>query len=301
MANFIKVLILGLIVVGAAIYFFKQEPQFFRDIPLEKTLSPYKTYISQPAPPSSPAPALSTSNYTETKTEIPESSIPKGFTREQLSPDFQKILISSASASAWGDYPTTITVYSRLSKEENINITGWRIKSNRRELTIPQAVGVYEPSGAAPEGDIILSGNEYVYIYSTRSPIGRNFRLNKCTGYLENTSDFEPALPRSCPTVKKEEISHLSGQCQSYIFSLGVCQPPNLDTYNSLPGTDQGNECRAFLSNINFNSCFTKYSRDSDFLSNQWRVWVNQNILDSQHDRLLLFDKEGKVVDDYIY
>ncbi len=132
MANFIKILIFALIIIGAAIYFIKQSPQFFQDIPLEKTFLPYQTYISQPASPSFPSPALSTSSYTQTqtKTEIPESLIPKGFSREQLSPYFQKILISSASASAWENYPAVITLYSYLSKEEKVNITAWNCKIN---------------------------------------------------------------------------------------------------------------------------------------------------------------------------
>jgi hypothetical protein len=188
-----------------------------------------------------------------------------------------------------------------LSKGEVINITGWRLRSNKGEIIIPQAVNIYEPSGFAPQEDIVLSTNSNVNIYSNQSPISRNLRINKCIGYLENTVDFNPPLPQNCPSISRSGIAYLSGQCQSYIFSLGGCKLPEVSFYNSLPGTDEGNACRQFLSTINHSTCFQKHRFDSDFLSNEWWVWANQNILDPQHDRLRFFDKQGLLADEYVY
>jgi hypothetical protein len=274
---------------------------------------PAAKYVAPSAPASAPAPTYQppviSPEIPIIIPTIPDYLIPSGYSREQLSPYFQKIRISSAYASSfYGSYPSEIRLYSSLpvrqaglSKEEKVNITGWRIKSNRGEIIIPQAVNIYEPSGFAPQEDIIISGSSVINIYSGKSPINRNFRLNKCVGYLENTYNFNPALPQNCPSIPRSEIAYLSGQCQSYILSLWGCKAPDVSFYNSLPGTDEGNACRAFLNTINHNSCFQKHRLDSDFLSNEWRIWINQNILDSQHDRVRLFDKQGLLVDEYIY
>lgn len=259
-------------------------------------LTPGKTPSTSPKP---KAVAPKTSVLTP---EIPDSQIPAGFSRKDLSPYFKKVKISSASASSQVLNPSLIKL-SFLSKEkEMINITGWKIKSNLKSIIIPQAVNIYEPSGMTPQEDIILSTGNYVNIYSNKSAINKNLRLNKCIGYLEITYDFNPALSLSCPSLfSRSEIAYLSGDCQSYILSIGACKLPDVSSYNAFPGTDQGNACRIFLNTISHNSCFQKYRSDSNFLSNEWRVWTDWNILDLKHDRLWLFDKQGLLVDEYIY
>jgi hypothetical protein len=226
-----------------------------------------------------------------------------------LSPDFKKVNVSSVSAysTSGGNYSATIRINYSVPGGDSVDITGWRVKSNKGEIFLPQAVAVYEPNGLNNEGNIILSGKGNITIYRGKSPIGRNFQLNKCTGYLQKTYNFNPSLPSNCPRVDRSQITSFSGQCQNYIMSLGSCSLPDLKIYNSFPGTDQGNQCRAFLSGITFNSCFQKHQGDSDFFSpngsNEWRLWMdfNDNIFDSQHDRILLFDNNGLLVSQYIY
>lgn len=278
------------------------QPEIFQGVPREKILSPVPKYIAPSAPARTYQPPVISPEIPIIIPTIPDYLIPSGYSREQLSPYFEKVKISSAYASSfYSGYSSEIRLYSYLPKEEKINITGWKIKSNKGEFNIPQAVNIYEPSGLAPEADIIMSGNSSASIYSGKSPINKNFRLNKCIGYLENTYNFNPALSQNCPSIPRSEIAYLSGECQSYILSLWGCKVPDISFYNSFPGTDAGNACRAFLSTINHNSCFQKHRLDSDFLSNEWRIWINQNILDSQHDRVRIFDKQGLLVNEYIY
>jgi hypothetical protein len=222
----------------------------------------------------------------------------------QATPTNQRAYISSASISGYPQQYTRIIIYSRLKEGETVNITGWKLKSNKGTITIPQAVEIYDPSGFTPSSDIILKPGNYVELYSLTSPLNRNLRLNKCMGYLEQTYNFQPIyLPSNCPTFSSSEIRYLSGQCQSYIWSLGYCKIPDASFYNSLPGSDEGNTCREFLQNIGYGSCFRNHKTDSDFLSNNWIVWLDQqNInLDSQHDYLRLYDKQGNLVSEYNY
>lgn len=248
---------------------------------------------SETAPAATSGAAIATSSL-----EIPDYLIPSGFTRAQLSPYFQKIRISRSG------YPASLRIYSYIQKGESVNVTGWKIKSNRRSFEISKSVDVYRPDGGSGETDIILPQNGSLIIYSGKSPFNKNLRLNKCSGYLNNLYDFNPDLPRNCPSIQRAEFQNLFGECQSYLFSLGSCRMPDVEFYNSLPGTDQGNACRAYLNTISYGSCFNKYRDDEDFLLNEWWLWVDKNIFDifdSQHDTVGLFDKEGKLADQYVY
>lgn len=308
MANILKIILFLVIVVGIGIYFFSNSSKIFQ-APAEKVPSPFSQQsVSYPSAGSS-IQSASPASVSSPNSQIQDYQIPSGYGRSDLSVYFQKIRISSAYTS-YSSYPnyypqTQIQLYSGLAKGETIDITGWKIKSNRQEFTIPPAINVYSPSGLSQSSDIVISGNASVGIYSSKSPVNANFRLNKCAGYLENTYDFNPPLPQNCPTVSKSEISYLSGDCQNYVSSLWGCKVPDVNVYNSFPGNDQGNACRQFLSNISFNSCFQKHSGDADFLSSEWRVWLNWTasspILDSQHDKVLLLDRQGLLVDQYTY
>ncbi len=298
MGNLIKIILFLIVIIGIAVYFFSQSPKIFQGSPQEKTSAPSQAYIS-------PSPTYYTPPSFSSLSEIPDYSIPSGFTRSQLSSYFGKMRISAQYNSFYSYNPSEFQIYSNLSGAEKVNITGWRIKTNKGEIIIPQAINIYNPSGLNPQGDIVLSANNYIHIYIGRSSIGKNFRLNKCIGYLQNDYVFFPQLPQNCPTPSRSDTSYLSGRCQSYVSSLWGCMVPDKDSesfYASVGGNKREEvDCRAFLDTINQNGCFQKYHFDKDFLSNEWRVWVNSYILDSQHDRILLFDKQGLLVDEYTY
>ena len=222
----------------------------------------------------------------------------------QATPLSQRAYISSASISGFPQLYSRVLIYSRLKEGETVNITGWKLKSNKGEIVIPKAVEIYDPSGFTPTSDIILKPGNYVELYTLTSPLSRNLRLNKCIGYLGEIYNFQPIyLPSNCPTFSNSEIRQLSGQCQSYIWSLSYCKTPDSGFYNSLPGTDEGNACRAFLQNIGYGGCFRSHKGDADFLSNNWIVWLGQQDinLDSQHDYLRLYDTKGNLISEYSY
>jgi hypothetical protein len=312
MASIIKIFLAVAILGGAALYFFQNPIEFTSGISSGERISIYRNFFA-PSRTSEPQETKSISapsspqgfGSQSAKDSISDSQIPAGFSREDLSPYFQEVKVNSVSAysSSNGGKSVTVRMNYSVPQGQAIDITGWRIKSNKGEIFLPQAVRVYEPNGTNAESDMVVSGNGNISLYKGRSPVGKNFRLNKCTGYLQKTYNFSPSLPLNCPRVERSEIVNFSGQCQSYILSLGSCALPDLNKYNSFPGTDQGNQCRAFLSGITFGSCFQKNQGNSDFLSNEWRLWMEfgDNVFDSQHDRVLLFDKDGLLVNEKLY
>jgi hypothetical protein len=111
---------------------------------------------------------------------------------------------------------------------------------------------------------------------------------------VQNANHFTPSLPLSCPYVVQSDISSFTGECPQYIDSLTSCAVPNMNNF-SIPQNDYA--CRTYLENLNYGGCFKKHVNDSDFLSNEWRVWTGSNIIDPLHDTVLLLDRNGLLVD----
>jgi hypothetical protein len=180
-----------------------------------------------------------------------------------------------------------------------VDITGWQIKTNKGGEYIPQAINFYDPSGLTAPSDVMIQQNQSVYIYSSSGPF--NLRLNKCIGYIGNSNKFKPSLPANCPYTDQSAISKMgfTGACENYIDSLGSCSQPNLNS-SQVPQTDYA--CRDYLEDhFNYKSCVADHATDSDFLSNQWWIWMGSSPLDQYHDTMNLFDKSGLLVAQYSY
>ena len=221
--------------------------------------------------------------------------IPEGFAAKDLSPHFKKIRFGTMSIS---ETRGRFALQASLPEGESVNVTGWVIRSNEGSHYVPQAVAVYDPSGLASESDIFLKNRDILYLYSGSSAIGRNFRLNKCIGYLQNASRFVPSLPSNCPRIDDSEIRHLSGECQDYLTSIGACKLPDANP----PLSIYDYECREYLDDINYKGCFEEHKTDPDFFSREWRAWIGTiRFIDSDHDQVRLFDRQGLLVDEKIF
>ena len=241
-------------------------------------------------------PSATSTVATVATSTIRPGDVPAGFTVDQLSPYFHKVRFGGMSPGSFGHYGT-ITVHANLNKGESLDITGWQIKANRGDEYIPQAIGLYDPSGLAAASDIFLQNGQSVYLYSSRGYF--NIHLNKCIGYIGNSNHTVPAFPNSCPYPDRSAITAFTGACQNFILSIGSCKTPNLNN-TPVPGNDYN--CRQYIQdNFNYRACFNAHSADKDFLSNQWWVWMGSSPIDQYHDRVALLDKSGLVVDVYTY
>ncbi|HUX35732.1 MAG TPA: hypothetical protein VMV71_01715 [Candidatus Paceibacterota bacterium] len=273
--------------------------------------APAKTYIS-----SAPAAQTNTqigqqTNYSQTgpagaasqpsptyygRLNLSPSQIPPGFSIRDISPYFGQISLSAYPGSP-GYYSQIVLTGNLAVSGGSLDVTGWLLRGNRGSQYVPQAVDVYDPSGMTPQSDIYMKNGDMLYIYSTNSAIGVNLRLNKCMGYLSNANNFIPPLNLNCPVIDRSEIINFTGQCQNYITSLNSCQMPAPNP----PISIYDYSCKAYLDKLNYGGCFEKHRNDYDFLSNKWYAWSGSQFLDFQHDRLLLFDKNGLLVAEYDY
>ncbi len=228
---------------------------------------------------------------------------PPGFTVNQLSPYYQKVRVQSVYGTSYLGSVSTFTLHADYNNQNPINITGWRIKGNREEILIPQAIADYSFYGVLYPTDIAVEPNDYIYAYGTNAPAGENFRLNKCIGYLNEKYAFNPSLSGSCPYVDRGEIGGFPGDCQSYIYSLsGSCRTPKADELNRFTAQIY-DACRRYIeTNFNYGACYRAHRSDRDFFSHEWRIWIGRQFtFDPQHDVIRLFDKSGLLVDLYTY
>jgi hypothetical protein len=261
--------------------------------------SQHPSAVPEELPPATQTPPPQTVITSPASSSVPvidPSQIPAGFTVAQLSPYFHQIRLESISAGTSYSYGT-IALDASLNANENVDITGWQIKTQNGQEYIPQAINLYDPSGLTSPTDIVMHNNDAVSLYSSSAPI--NLRLNECIGYISHMVNSDPALPTNCPYVDRSAIQNFTGACQDYIESLNSCQQPNMSSPN-IPRTDYA--CQDYLeNNFNYRSCFTSHLSDPNFLSNQVWVWTGSNVVDQYHDVVKLFDKNGLLVDLYSY
>ncbi len=229
-------------------------------------------------------------------------SPPPGFSQKDLSPFYDNVRITSVQPPRSNSEISWLTLNTAQSLGSNlVDITGWKIKTNKSYVIIPRGISDYNPSNLTPASDIIFKSGDYAKIYSpTNQTLRNNLRLNKCAGYLNSQFTINPTLPNGCPNFSREEISTFPGACQSFILGLRSCQIPTPNQINSL--STSNNSCVNFLNLINYRGCYQKHRADANFFSNEWRVWLDQNIpLDKEHDRVLLLDRSGLLVNVFIY
>lgn len=252
--------------------------------PIEEKPAPKTTYYA----PSNPTPV--NNKKIETPPVKPTTSSYIG-----------KVKISGIqSASSY--HPAMITLYISPYKGEAINLTGFKIKTRIGELIIKQGVEIYEPYPTARTNqDIIIKNNVTVYLITDDNPLGtnKNFRPNKCFGYLNNYKFYPSIYTSYCPKPALKDVSHLQPYCQEYILHIPSCSVPD---YSNDVKIVFDMECRNFIDGVfNYRSCINNYSGDKDFFANNWYVYVNQNIVEPLHDTIYLYDQNGLPVDQYLY
>lgn len=176
-------------------------------------------------------------------------------------------------------------------------LSGMRIQSaaTGHGTTIPRAV--YRPDFARNNYDdpVYVSPGDTVYITSGTSPVGYSFRVNKCTGYFNQSATFNPPLPYECPRPGDEDLpafpANRRNQCLNYIEGISSCTMP----LNDIPD-DLGQECTAYVtSKINYNTCVENHKLDPDFYKPEWRIYLKQpeSLWQYQRELVKILDLSG--------
>lgn len=183
--------------------------------------------------------------------------------------------------------------------EKPVFVTGWTLQNAAgNKIQIGNASPLPYLSRINQENPLFLGANESAYLVTGRSPIGVSFRVNSCSGYLEQFQNFSPPLSLSCPSPLDgidTSALNLDQTCVDYINRTPRCTANT----GSLPG-NLSSSCMSFInSQINYNSCVDTHKNDSTFYKPEWRLFLKQSseFLNNTKESVRLIDHGGKLVD----
>jgi len=218
-----------------------------------------------------------------------------------LSPNYQKVEISNLEYDQT-DFKEDYIVLRNVS-DQNIDITGWTIRTKNASVEIPQAIKVLSsPFTSANKINLVLAPDDKLVAMSGISPSGVNFLTNKCTDYLDQ-GDYSPSLNNdSCPWPSSSNYSYLNTYCRDFINDLDRCKTAD---YSSNTDVGGDSECTSYLNNtFNYSACYTSYRLDPNFYKNEWRVFFGRTLRDifsNVSDTVIIEDENGLKVDEYYY
>lgn len=121
--------------------------------------------------------------------------------------------------------------------------------------------------------EITLGSREKAIHSPAPSPLGVNFQVNQCSGYLNQFLAFDPPLPSECPAPDLSALNPelpANQECLEFIKTVPACTTPL-----TFPANLSLN-CQNFIKEeFNYNACFDTHKNDTDFLLPEWRVYAN--------------------------
>ncbi|MFH1551427.1 MAG: hypothetical protein ABIC36_00935, partial [bacterium] len=95
-----------------------------------------------------------------------------------------------------------IEIVADSQNKEPVDVSSWTIANEKgMKFFLGQAVKIYHSGQVNYKQDIILAPGEKVIVVSGQSPLGTNFQVNKCSGYLGELQNFIPKLSSDCPEI----------------------------------------------------------------------------------------------------
>lgn len=259
------------------------------------------------------------------------------------SPYYGQISIGRGNArSTYQPREEYITLSTSWRNREPIDITGWLLENgdgNKLQrigsstfvegravrVAIPQATSLLVEGQAPILGPVVLQpGGRAIITTGSLSVSGftnTSFRVNKCSGYMENMSGFgfEPRLSRDCPRADSGPgASRLEDACFNYLSRLSRCHIPETEPYVVRDPRDGNyvvsrhldrqtgfsNQCFAYVATyLSYNGCVRQHFNDEDFFQNEWRIYLNRpfEMWGESREVITLYDNYGRLVDQLKY
>ena len=211
-----------------------------------------------------------------------------------------KKLNTTSSSNPSNEY---VRLYASRKISEPVNISGWKLVSLRdnSQMTIPQGTSLYRPNGRSHVSNILLDGNENIYINSGKSPISTSFKTNICSGYHEQFNNFNPRISLRCP-YPDQNIIGVPDTIQNEVCLDYIDRMPRCKVHVGAVPSNLGNDCNAYVGQkVNYPTCIETYKNYEGFYREEWRVFLDRSkpLWKKKKERLQLIDHEGKVVDEY--
>lgn len=211
--------------------------------------------------------------------------------------------VELVGGNAASEDPDSEYVVVRNSGSVTVNITGWKIRSEKSgsTITIPGAERVARQSGTT--GVLLEPGGE-AYITTGSSPSGSSFAESVCTGYLDSGARFTPPLSQNCPAPMDELDAYYGvdapryDACAAYVQTIPGCREVG-SVPRSVPSS-----CQDFVDNrLTYRGCVQANANKKGFRTGTWRVFLENDaqLWRGSNESLQLLNTNGTVVDRYAY
>jgi hypothetical protein len=200
----------------------------------------------------------------------------------------------------------------------NVPITGWTLESvvTGQRAEIGTAAALPYPGVVNTQTTLFLAPGEQVFVVTGSSPIGANFKVNRCVGYFEQFQNFSPSLRKECPqpvdefdTFARLPVTNVRLErdereiCRDFIRrEIGRCEINRVNLRTVEPRLNT--LCRDFIEDTyTYQGCVANHQSDPGFFKNEWRVFLESPAELWREDReiIRLRDASGRIVDVYDY
>lgn len=214
-----------------------------------------------------------------------------------------------ATVERFGDRPENEYLVLRYSggsvgsgRPRPIDVSGWGISTRRESEAIPRAFNI--PEIDAVEQDVLLPPGGELVIITGQQSYTRNFRENQCVGYFNESHLFTPFLSGSCvdDVINRADLlaRRFNGACIDAIEAIPSCRRP----LGPFAPAVVGSACIEYMNeNFSYFGCVKNFRDKKGFLKDTWRVSLRRSrkMFDPRHDRVVLRDQNGLLVDEYEY
>ena len=222
--------------------------------------------------------------------------LPRSFAFEaKFSPYYGQVTMSGSGLTSTDANKEKLTLASKSA--EPIYLRGWSVGSEKYKTSFllpDSAFEIPDQPYYQYENELFITSKRKIIIFSGASPMGVNFRLNKCVGYLDAYYKFDPVLPNLCVKPTAAEMDGLNAYCKKVIgSSVASCKEPDLNDVMI------DAECRDFMKErLSYSKCVENNNAFYDFLLDEWRVYLRRSaeIWPNEKDAILLRDQDGLLV-----
>lgn len=181
--------------------------------------------------------------------------------------------------------------------QTTVDISGWSLQSalTGARAYIPLGASFFQLGELNAQTEIELDPGGVAIVTTGESPVGTSFRENICSGYLETLQQYTPPIETQCPSPSNAaaQASQYGQACADYVSSIPFC------TFPQNPPAGLSAQCQSFVqTQFSYNGCVAENQGDSDFSSNDWRVYLDvpRALWNDNHDTIRLLDSSGEVV-----
>jgi hypothetical protein len=172
-------------------------------------------------------------------------------------------------------------------------------------IGIPQGVERYVAGEVNELQDIYLRPGERAIVATKQSPVGVSFRVNRCSGFLSDTQQFEPILRTTCinprdvvpPTIAS--IKEYGDACVRFAENFSRCSYVRSSDVDDYPNLSQA--CiERIQPRLTYNYCTSVLGDDASFFdAAEWRIFLNQDeaVWRDSYEVIRLLDEKNRTVD----